>query len=87
MKTLLCTKRIAIAVVLAVATLSLTPSIGQAGHCHSPRLRTVVTWQVQQRPVTVYRTRFGHCGRPYRVKQVVYLSVRVPALRVVQSDY
>jgi hypothetical protein len=94
MKTLLRIKKFAIVASIVGAAFALTPSASSAG-CYSypsyrtaaPTYRKVVTWRVQQQPVTVYRTRYDHCGRPYRVKQVIYVSVRVPVRQYVRTGY
>jgi hypothetical protein len=94
MNTLLHFKKFAIVTAIVGAAFALTPSASSAG-CYSyptyrtaaPTYRKVVTWHVQRQPVTVYRTRYDHCGRPYRVKQVTYLSVRVPVARYARTGY
>lgn len=94
MKTLLTLKKLAFVTAIVGATFALTPSDSSAG-CYSypsyrktvPTYRKVVTWRVQRQPVTVYRTRYDHCGRAYRVKQVVYQSVKVPVTHYVRNGY
>ncbi|MDA0282504.1 MAG: hypothetical protein O3B86_04030 [Planctomycetota bacterium] len=94
MKTLLHIKKFAIVASIVGAAFALTPSASSAG-CYSdpsyrtaaPTYRNVVTWRVQRQPVEVYRTCYDHCGRPYRVKQVIYVSVRVPVTQYVRTGY
>jgi hypothetical protein len=84
--------RFAAALLLTFSAVTLAPAISQAGHysCSSYRAvtyRTVTVWEVQRRPVAVYRTKYDHCRRPYRVKDVVYQSVKVPVQRLVRVRY
>lgn len=50
-------------------------------------LRPVVTYQFQKRRVTHFVTRYDRFGRPYRVRQVCYKTVRVPVTNWVRVCY
>ena len=78
---------IAIATLIALTTFIAAQGSAQACHASCPRYRTITTWEIQKRPVTVYRTLYDHCGRSYRVRQTVYQTVRVPVRRLVRSGY
>lgn len=50
-------------------------------------MKPVVTYQYQKRRFTHFVTRYDHFGRPYRVRQVCYKTVRVPVTTWVRVCY
>ena len=51
------------------------------------QLKPVVTYQNQRQRVVHYVTRYDHCGRPYRVRQICYRTVRVPVTKWIRACY
>ena len=49
--------------------------------CH---YKTVITYEYQTQPVVEWVTKYDHCGKPYEVKVVRYVSVKVPVKHIVK---
>jgi len=54
---------------------------GHSVHCH---YKTVIVYKTVSKPVVRYITKFDHCGKPYRVKVIKYVHVRVPVKKLVK---
>lgn len=53
-------------------------------HCY---YKTVVSYEYQTQPVVDWVTKYDHCGRPYEVKVVSYITVKVPVKKLVKVCY
>lgn len=49
--------------------------------------KTVIVWEHQTQPVVDWVTKYDHCGKPYEVKVVRYVTVKVPVKKLVKVCY
>lgn len=75
---------IAAAVVTAAALFAGTQTV-EAGdpcvHCH---YKTIVEYKCIQKPVVKCITKYDHCGKPYEVKVVDYVTVKIPVYKQIK---
>jgi hypothetical protein len=64
-------------------------SLSTARACDAPRYfwKTITTYTTVEKPVVESETRFDHCGRPFEVKVVSFVRVRVPVTQQVKVWY
>lgn len=50
-------------------------------YCH---YKTVISYEYQTQPIVEWVTKYDHCDRPYEVKVVRYVTVKVPVKKLVK---
>lgn len=59
-----------------------------ASHCPpNCYYKTIITYEYETQPIVEWITKYDHCDRPYQVKVVNYVTVRVPVKRLVKVCY
>lgn len=81
-------KKIVCGTLIAGAIGFVGTSSASADHC-PPRCyyKTVVCYEYETQPVVDWVTKYDHCGRPYEVKVVDYVTVKVPVKKLVKVCY